>query len=77
MVALLRPHGPESLCWQQNKGGVAHSCRSLESGQGAGGEVKVTRQGREETTKTRGCSSPGKRLRETYFPMSGLSVSSL
>lgn len=54
---------------QQQELGDKEGLLSLSSGQGLkgpgreGGEVKVTKQGREETTKTRDCPSPEKRLR--------------
>lgn len=48
---------------------------SGQEGRGAGGEVKVTSQGREETSVLLiGCASPGKRLRGMYFPMLGLTA---
>lgn len=66
VMALLRPHGPCGVIVmaakqrrgssQQRELGSKGSLLSSSSGQGlkgAGGEVKVTRQGREETTKTR------------------------
>lgn len=76
MVAAKQRRGSSQEWELGNKEGLL----SLSSGQGlkgACGEVKVTRQSREETTKTRGCTSPGKRLREMYVPVPGLSVSSL
>lgn len=76
MVAAKQRRGSTQEKELGNKG----SLLSLSSGhelKGAGGEIKVTRQSREETTKIRNCPSPGKRLREMYFPVPGLSVSSL
>lgn len=76
MVTVKRRGGNSQQLDLGNKGDLP-SLSSGQEGRGAGGEVKVTSQGREETSEMLvGCASPGKRLRGVYFPMPGLIASS-